>query len=421
MCHPNPGPRCSNHALKEYVAALQNFENCDVPSKKISLGKILHVKQLQLDATPKGQNRLTQQLNQEVDAGEKLLLQARLTVGADTRKRQLADWNNYVHSKENPNSNALLLGELKTAGLSNKYEIATGLSFNFLSSYFKECEVVETSGIQVGSAEESHLLLTLPPKYQAGFGTVVLEEGTWKFKASPMAILSSRTATMPEDEGNEKAVEAETVVLTEGLPDESSISNPMTADKQAALEKVLNENVDYTDLSSEEQSIVFDWFAEQLEEQGYKAAVSVNSRLLSTSVITVKELSKQYKISLKLRKRLGGTTFFNGDADSLHDQLAGSPFEHGEIEQLTFGKQKITIVNGLPQFPKKDCFISDSLFLSWNEQGYYQARQRHIPKDYDLFVALERVKELPTGFSDEAKSLLKPHPIQQEETPENTV
>jgi hypothetical protein len=356
MCHPNPGPRCSNHAYREYVAALSRFENEKDRSRKISLGKILEEKTLQLDSTPRGQSRLRQEINTAEDESDKLIVRGRLTVGEITRKSQVEAWKKFSEDQ-----NHEIAFSLKENGIKNKYEIATGIAFNRIVNLSEAqgllAEVTGVSNLKVSNTEtEGNVsVLTIPAKYQGVWGSVTKEES--------------------------------------GFAGDDSLT------------EVLNANVDYIDLSDEDQVKAFTWLENVLKEKEYKLVASVDSLTEKTTLLTTEELSKQYSICLKLRKRLGGTTFYGGSVEDLKVDLAGTVFETGTIEQAGL-TPKVTLVLDLPHYPKKDCFISNDLYLSWNEEGYYQARQRHVSKTYDVFVVLERTKELPAGLTIEARKTI---------------
>lgn len=356
MCHPYPGPRCSNHAYKEFLAALKKFEDCADESKKISFGKLVDEKTVVLDSTPRGHSRLRQQINATEAPTEKLLLQRRLLVGEATRKEQTESWRKFLDTR-----NMEVTSVLKDQGVKNKYDLATGLT---LSKLYKLVETTE--GISLAVEDDSTIMFSTPEG-----------ESTIKLLALPAKYQHLWGSIGSED----------------------------TDPDNLELSEVLKTNVDYTDLDEADSSKVFSWFNQELKKHGYLLASSVNPTSEEITLLSAEEIKKQYSIGLKLRKRLGGTTFFRGDPASLADQLKGTAFAGGKIEQIG-SSPRITILSDVPQLPKKDCFISETLYLSWSGDGYYQARQRYVSKASDVFIMLKRTKDLPAGMSEEARVIL---------------
>jgi len=388
MCHPNPGPRCSNHAYREYVAALQNFEAVqDNASKKISLGKIVEEKQLVLDSTPRGQSRLRQEINVTTDPIEKGLLEKRLTDGIALRKNQLEALYSYKDSSAKEEKL-----QLKAAGLKNKYALATGIAFEriprlvknndlsleVLSSHYLEVNsVVEpmsaaeeesTEGsdpvdINYSTVSGSLKILTLTPKYQDSWAVAKFEDEQYQ-----------------SEEG---------------------------------LQEILNTSIDLMDLSSEEQSKAHRWFENKLMEDQVNLVSPVDVNSLEVMLITPTEVGKLYSIGFKLRKKLGGTSPYVGSAEDLQSKLENTVFASGSVEQSE-SKPPITLLFGVPNQPKQDCLIGEDILLSWHPKEFFQVRKRHISNTYEVIVVLKAKKSFMTGASTSALSVF--HKSEEAET-----
>lgn len=352
MCVPSPGPRCSYHAHKEYLVALQKFELAQNADEKIRLGKILEEKTLAFYSTPRGQNFL----RREADASEGLKKQEWLTLlkkAEETRSQQMHDFQEMVNRKDSSFKEKTLQEGKKFS----RYMSAVALALLF----FKEnCPELETTIIDKQTLKVGDLFVfVLPLKYQNVWGLVERVE--------------------------EEYVHTDTNLAT-----------------------VLNSNLALTNLGTQQTIQVFDWFSKEVEQR-YTMVAIVNVATQDVAVTRPRNLNKIFNVNLKLKKRLGGTTYSFKEVNKIEPLLHGTVFQEGKIVELE--KFRKTIITGIPPQPKNVCVLSEDFFLGWREnkngEGYFEVRRRHISNKYDLIVKLKARRNLfVTGIDDEAKKVL---------------
>jgi len=353
MCFPSPGPRCSYHAHKEYVVALQRYENSSNVEEKILLGKILEDKRESYYSTPRGQNFLRREADAQSGLErDKLLTQ--LELGKKLRQQQMDDYQSMLARKDTSFKEKRIESSFKLT----KYGAAAGLALLFLKENYPDTnpKIIRRDTILLDSGRK---LLVLPYTYQSIWGEAKLA-------------------------GSEYIAES-----------------PLISD-------VLNSSISLHSLSDSAQDKTFSWFTETLESQDYVGVASVNSTTQDVAIFGIHNLESVYEPSLKLAKRLGGTTNYFGDISTIQNLIKGTVFEHGKV--IYVEKLKKTIISGIPPQPNALCGLSEDFFLGWRgtgEGGYFEVRRKHVSAKYDIVLKLSGKRVLfASGVDDEVKSLL---------------
>lgn len=341
MCYPSPGPRCSNHAYKEYVEAQQRFAVCVDAEEKLILGNKLEEKRAAYESTPRGQNELRRQADSTTGLEREQLL-ARFRKGVETRVKQFEDYNLSVARKDT-SFTELMHDKEYTRG---RYQDASGIALLYLTSQplDKEFHIENAHTI---TANEKKLFI-LPEKYQGKWAQAKQENGIYTTTSS-------------------------------------------------LLKEVLNSTLDTSNLSAKNQQKSLRWFVELLESESYAGFAAVNRRTQDVAVMPLSRLGEAYDISLKVKKRLGGTTNYAGELEPIKALLKGTPFEKGNLLQPA-GTNKTVVYGILPQ-AKEDCVISPEFYLAWhvsNEgtDGYFEVRRRHSSSNFDILVCLKAKRQL---------------------------
>lgn len=355
MCFPSPGPRCSYHAHKEYIVALQRYENCLNVKEKISLGKILEDKKESYYSTPRGQNLLRRNADSHTGLERDRFL-AEMKLGEQLRQKQMNDYQNMLVNKNTSFKDKRKENNFKLS----KYGEAAGLTLLFLKENYSnsEASILSRDTILLGNGKK---LLVLPSTYQSTWAVAELE-------------------------------------------------NDQYTTSSLVLDTILNSSINLRDLSGEAQVNTFDWFTHTLEENDYVGVASVNSGTQDVAIFEVKDLSSVYEPSLKLAKRLGGTTNYFGDKSVIEGLTKGTVFEQGSILYVEDLKKTI-IINVAPQ-SKELCQLSADFFLGWrntSEGGYFEVRRKHLSKKFDVNLQLTAKKVLfASGVDNTLKALLEP-------------
>lgn len=355
MCVPSPGPRCSYHAHKEYLVALKRFEEARTPEEKIVAGEVLEVKTRAYYSTPRGQNFL----RREADSAEGLKRQEYLSLlkqAEDTREQQMHDFQIMVDRKNTTFKEKTAVEGRKFS----RYVSAAALTLLFLKEQYPEISVtiIDKQTVIVGDRIK---ILVLPSKYQNIWGESTIKEGVF-------------------ESGDESFDE---------------VLNSLALSRK--LNELRHENA-------------FTWFERRVVESGYVLFASVNINTQDVAIFTVDKIKQGYSLDLKLKKRLGGTTYCFGEVDKVEQLLHGTVFEKGEVLELANFKK--TIITGVPPQPLKDCVLSEEYFLGWRQnvegEGYFEVRKRHISKKYDVVVKLKARRVLfSSGVDEKALKLLK--------------
>jgi len=353
MCFPEPGPRCSYHAHKEYLVALKRYEDCLEPEKKLILGEILEEKTDVYYSTPRGQNFLRREAdhNTGYERDRYLLL---LSKAEKVREKQVQDYQSTIANKDSRFKDKTLELGRKVS----KYGVAAGLTLLFIKEHLPDSKarIVSKDTIELSPGR---LLLVLPPKYQGNWG---------RAKQSG------------------EVFETDSEVLAE----------------------VLNSSINLNDLSSHSLDNTIEWFSQVLTDSGYIGIASVNPTTQDVAIYDIHNLEDTYDFSLKLSKRLGGTTSYAGDVETVEKSLIGTVFGKGKVVQV--GPLKKTIVLGVPPQPKALCSVSDEFYLGWHaatEEGYFEVRRKHISNTYDVVVKLRVKRRLfASGLSPEVRTIL---------------
>jgi hypothetical protein len=350
MCYPTPGPRCSNHAYKEYVEAEVKFSRCDDASEKILLGDRLEEKKAIYETTPRGQSELRR--NADAKTGierEQLLL--RLKTAEETRKQQLADYNYAISNKDT--SYIEIMAE--KGYRKGRYQDACGIVLFYLTQRYpqKEFHIENINTIEVDEKK----ILILPEKYQKIWGTT------------------------KEDNGY--------------ISDNELLKN------------IFAKSFNLANPSPSTEKEMMDWFIQRLEEAKYTAIASVNRATQDVIIADIEDLPKFYSISLKLQRRMGGSTNYVGKPENIEELIKDTIFESGKVLQPE-GAHK-TAIYGIPPQAKEDCVLNEELYLSWRftsneEDGYFEVRRRHLSKNFNVIVSLKSKRQVSvTGVSNNVK------------------
>lgn len=349
MCYPFPGPRCSHHAYQEYVEALKRYETSMDAEEKLILGSRLKEKLAAFDSTLKGQNTLRRDINAATGLEKEQLL-VRLQTAEITRKQQLDAYAEAVARKDTSLQDAASVQGVKLG----RYQTAMGVAMLQLETLApgKDFHIATVDTLEY----ENGKFLVVPEKYQKIWGTVVHEDGHFKH--------------VDQD-----------------------------------LQYVLNNNLTYTELVGLSEQKAWKWFQNVLMSQSYRGIVAVNRKTNDIVAVQLNKLPELYDISLKLKKKLGGTTKYTGSIEKLADLAKGTVFAEGKIVQNDrIGK---TILYGVPPQPREFCFLSDEIYLGWHpgieeQNGYYEVRRRHQSQKYDVSVVLKTKKQLTVTAVDDA-------------------
>lgn len=341
MCVPSPGPRCSYHAHKEYLVALQKFEAATTADTKLVAGNILKAKSEVFYSTPRGQNFL----RREADANEGLKRTEFLNLlrqAEETRASQLHAFQQMVERKDSSFKDKTLQEGKKFS----RYVSATALTVLFLKERNANLEVkiVDKQTVLVNNKIK---VLVLPSKHQNVWGETTLNGEKYETESKKM-------------------------------------------------QTVLNSSILLINLDEQKTVTAYDWFEKQIISAGYNMVASVNVHTQDVVIMPVEKIRDTYSLSLKLAKRLGGTTYSLGEVEAIEKLLPNTLFSEGKVVELA--NRKKTVITGVPPQPKHDCILNAEYFLSWRQnvegEGYFEVRKRHISKAYNIVVKLKTKKTL---------------------------
>ena len=347
MCYPAPGPRCSFHANKEYVEALQKYENSHDAAEKMILGDRLQEKREVFESTPRGQNGLRREADAVTGlAREQLLL--KLRKAESIRKQQLEDYARVVVRKDTTFNEVMNEKGLQLS----RYEFSCGIAMLSLGKEFPDVEFHIQDEYTLTS--DKGKFLVLPEKYQAKWVSVTKNDD--KF---------------------------------------------IHFDKR--LQETLNNSINLVELTEKHQQLTWTWFVDTLKTNGYIGFISVNRRTQDTIISTFDKIEDLYEISLKAKKRLGGTSDYRGSVKEIEELIKNTVFSSGKVVQdIRINK---TILYGVPPQAKNACFLSETIYLGWHKgvqesDGYYEVRKRHQSDNYDIHVCLKATKQVVISATD---------------------
>lgn len=350
MCYPAPGPRCSRHAYNEYIEAKQKYTLSTDSNQKLSLGIKLKEKETAYYATKRGQNFLRREADATtgIERDKFLILKE---AGERLREQQLKA---YYDSLDRYSSSLRDKAGAKEVKL-GRYDSAVGIASLFLADKYKDLDFhIESKDTVIVNDNK---ILVLPRKYQNIFAEVLMDD-------------------------DEKFV---------------------TDDEELSF--ILNSTSSYEKLPEFLATKTSSWFTARLREKGYQAVAIVNNKTEDVAIVNISEISNLFDINLKVAKKLGGTTFYNGDTDYIKPLIKGTVFEKGTVLALP-DKKKVVIYDVPPQ-AKKEGFLSEEIFLGWHAsgdervKGYFEVRKRHQSKKYNIIVKLLITKELFSSAIDE--------------------
>lgn len=334
---------------------MKRYETSTDAEEKLILGSKLKEKLAAFDSTLKGQNTLRRDINAATGL-EKEQLVVRLQTAEITRKQQLDAYAEAVARKDTSLQDAASVQGVRLG----RYQTAMGVAMLQLETLApgKDFHIATVDTLEY----ENGKLLVLPEKYQKVWGVVTSENGDFKH--------------VDQD-----------------------------------LQHVLNNNLNYVELVGSSEQKAWRWFQNVLMSQSYRGVVAVNRKTNDVVAVRLDRLPELYDISLKLKKKLGGTTKYTGSVDKLTELTKGTVFANGEIVQDDrIGK---TILYGVPPQPREFCFLSDEIYLGWHpgiaeQNGYYEVRRRHQSQKYDVSVVLKAKKQLTvTAVDDSLKTEFK--------------
>jgi hypothetical protein len=346
MCYPTPGPRCSNHAYKEYIDAQHKFASCSEPNEKILLGDRLEEKKAIYETTPRGQHELRR--NADLAKGierEQFLL--RLKTAEETRKQQLAEYNYAIVNKDT--SYVELMAE--KGYRKGRYQDACGITIFYLTQRYpnKEFDIENINTITFDDKK----IFVIPEKYQKAWGVCKEDNGFTS-----------------EDE---------------------------------TLNNIFSKTFNPAKPSPNTEKEMMEWFTQQLKNSGYSAIASVNRATQDVAIADVDDIAKFYSVSFKLQRRLGGSTNYVGKPEVIEELIKDTVFEAGKVLQPE-GAHK-TAIYGVPPQIKEDCILDEELYASWRltsdeEDGYFEVRRRHISNNFNVIVCLKAKRQVSvTGIT----------------------
>jgi len=349
MCYPAPGPRCSRHAYNEYIEAKQKYTLSTDPNQKLSLGIRLKDKETAYYATKRGQNFLRREADAVtgIERDKFLILKE---AGERLREQQLKA---YYESVDRSSSNLREKAGAKEVKL-GRYDSAVGVASLFLADKYKDLDFhVESKDTVIVNDNK---IFVLPRKYQNTLAEAVLDE--------------NKFVTDDDD-----------------------------------LSFILNATSSYERLPENLSSKASKWLIAELKTRGYKAVAIVNNKTEDVAIVDLNEIGKLFDINLKVAKKLGGTTFYNGDTTYIEQLIKGTVFAKGRV--LSLPEKKKVVVYDVPPQAKKEGFLSEDIFLGWHAsndeaiKGYFEVRKRHQSKKYNVIVKLLIKKDLFSSAIDE--------------------
>ncbi len=349
MCYPPPGPRCSNHAYKEYIDIAAKFEACTDPSMKLILADRVEEKKAVYESTPKGQRELEREIHATTGL-EQEQLKMRLILGKEKRQRQLEMLRFAQENKAGKYSD--YMSENHTGYRKGRYQDACGIAAVYLSQKFKDRTFVATDTKTL--ATEGDTILVLPEKYSHAWGEATHGEAGY---------ISS----------------------------------------DVELQSILNRSFNPLNPTIRQEKEMMEWFIKELKENRYTSVASVNRLTEDTVVFPIEQLENFYHIKFRLKRKVGGSTVYTGDIASIEELLTGTPFEGSEVVRPERVKQTVVSYNKV--LPRKDTNLNEELYLAvrttLDGNIYYEVRRRHMSSKYAVSVVLTAKKQVTvTGVKD---------------------
>lgn len=364
MCYLPPGPRCSNHAYREYLDASRKFAQSTDIGMKVVLGDRLAEKKAVYESTPRGQHELEREITVTTDPILKEELKLRLLIGQQRREQQLEA---YRFSLDNQDTAFRTYMEENHSGFQKgRYQDACVIASLYLGYKFPERDFrVEGSTSVVTEGER---MLVLPEKYRDDWAFVNKED---KYESD-------------DEELNE--------ILN------TPLLNPLAP-------------------NTVQEEKIFTWFLKKLKEDGYTSIVSVNRKTMDTVLVEPEDLKSLYTIQLSLKKKIGGSAPYLGSLEEVKVLLKDTPFEYGELSRPE--KVYKTILTGIPPQSRKDCNLNQELYLasriSLDGEHYFELRRRHLTKKFAVGVILKNKKQIRlTGASENVFSDAKHQEVNNE-------
>ena len=357
MCYPPPGPRCSDHAHKELLHALKEVAREDDVNRKILLQLKVDEAQKNFYTTPRGQNELKREialLSNSEDADSRIKsweLKRFLLEGEATRKEQLKSLTQTQNFKKTFVKDAL--------NSRNKNDTATAIVFNAILEATSDIEsnvhISKPNFIEFSKEDMTLRVLCLPEKFQTVWDRLHLEEGY---------LVSD---------------------------------NPLEEVDVPEFTKILNDNLTFDNLSSEQTITVRDWLIAKIKSLEIDVIATVDRRTEMVTFLDPANILDYYAVNFKLSKRLGGTAQYRKSIDALAQALQGTLFENAEIVEIKDSNNTLSkiVLLGVPIQPEVERSVGN-IYLSWRESsesdtaGYYEVRTKHESKNYDLKVVLSK-------------------------------
>lgn len=344
MCYPNPGPRCSYHAHKEWVEAAYKYEQATTEAEKLRTKTILDEKRAAYELTPRGQNDLLQSLTNLNSETEKKSILLKIEALKAKRKSMIAQYYANRNGKdvegEKVNSNINL----------PKYQKAT-----------------------------AYLCAVLSLKYETGEHTV--------------EILDDKTLLV--DEVNKILVIPERFfkttigVLRKDTERPNFFETGYSGDDLATI---LNKNFGLAPQFADGGEELFSWWVKSLQENGYTSVGFSNVQEEYSRVIGLDDFHKIVEtIKVKTVPRIPGTVKTFHKKEHIQSLLSANPlFSQGTLIELP--DAKITVLTGVEHYAHRECVLNEEFFLAWRESkqlgGYYEVRRKPSVKSYDISLKL---------------------------------
>lgn len=144
MCLPEPGPRCSYHAYKKYVAAVSMHSQAVTNASKEYYKSLMDDRRKIYESTPKGQNELKREIMFAESDAAKLAASEKLQAGQALREKQMHDYMLVEIRRDR-----MFKGDESASGFSRKLETAAVAMYSFAEGFADETsEVVNETCLQ---------------------------------------------------------------------------------------------------------------------------------------------------------------------------------------------------------------------------------------------------------------------------------
>lgn len=347
MCFPIPGPRCSHHAYKDFVAAQKYLAEitADTGANKLVLAeakKNYDTKLAIYEATPQGINELRRERDKyALDSDEWEPANHKWGEAVERRKNAMDAYKKVLLRKDNSIKE-------KTNMKLTKYQFATATGKLILDTNIKNVT--------------THILSD----------DTILLRGHGKILVLPLGSYSKKWG--------------EAVTYENRIESNNSLLDKLAHSREKLLQP---DNITEQTISA--------WFLSTLKKEGYIGYYIINEKTGNGHLKSLESFNEQLYTTLKFAPRTGGTTKWVGTQEELKKHLDNTVFSGGEIFYST--QHKKMVVLGLPQYSRKQCAINDSIFLSWKESpqegGFYEVRKRHETENWDVTVKVSHDNVIP--------------------------